>query len=335
MSSDLVSWHDLSEHSWDTLLLGNGASIAIYDKFTYESLLKCASSNGLSADLESLFETLQTKDFELALRILGHAEIVNSSLGVNAPRIGAAHRELRGSLIHAVRRTHPDWNQVGDALDRAWRFAQQFKTVFSLNYDLLFYWALMRANSSVGTSWFKDCFENCSFQEDWDYLRTPRSPLKGATLVFYPHGMLALCVDTDGSERKISRSGNQLLDNILQEWKTNSVSPLFVAEGTSKQKRAAIQRSPYLKNVFEAALKQVGDIVSYGFSFGEQDVHLLDALSGPKLKRLAVSIHRPSTRDVSAEKARIRDLLGQHLVKASALKIEFFDAESSGVWINR
>ena len=72
--------------------------------------------------------------------------------------------------------------------------------------------------------------------------------------------------------------------------------PVFVSEGTSKQKVAAIRRSQYLTNVYEEVLPSVGEgLVVYGWSFDEKDQHVLDAISTNPPKRMAVSVFTGQT----------------------------------------
>ena len=132
-------------------------------------------------------------------------------------------------------------------------FASAFPTVVSLNYDLTLYWAMLLFNAANG-SWFKDAFHDGEFQTDWEYLRRPYGHAAGATLVFYPHGSLSVARDYIGEETKIAVAAGDLLATITHRWSSGRYVPVFVSEGTSKQKVAAIRRSQYLTNVYEEVL---------------------------------------------------------------------------------
>ena len=103
----------------------------------------------------------------------------------------------RASAIHA---------DVAAELQRVGTFASAFPTVVSLNYALTLYWAMLLFNAAHG-SWFKDAFHDGEFQTDWEYLRRPYGHAAGATLVFYPHGSLAVARDYlgDGQSSLLAR----------------------------------------------------------------------------------------------------------------------------------
>ncbi len=106
-----------------------------------------------------------------------------------------------------------------------------------------------------------------------EYLRRPYGQAAGATLVFYPHGSLAVARDYLGDETKLAvdaGAAGDLLDTITLRWSSGNYVPVFVSEGTSKQKIAAIRRSHYLTNVYEEVLPSLGEsLVMYGWSFDE------------------------------------------------------------------
>ncbi len=87
----LSSWSDIAEKKqWSGLLLGNGASQAIWKKFGYESLYKVASScidEPLTNNDLRIFEGLKTENFETVLTALRTTEIVCKSLGIDKTEI--------------------------------------------------------------------------------------------------------------------------------------------------------------------------------------------------------------------------------------------------------
>ncbi len=170
-------------------------------------------------------------------------------------------------------------------------------TVISLNYDLTLYWAMLLFNAANG-SWFKDAFHHGEFQTNWGYLRRPLPPAAGATLVFYPHGSLSVARDYIGDETKIAASTGEmgdLLDTITHKWSSGHYIPVFVSEGTSREKVAAIRRINYLTNVYEEVLPALGEsLIVYGWSFDERDQHVIDAISvsPPKQINGSIRVHR-------------------------------------------
>ncbi len=69
----------------ENLLLGNGFSINIWEKFGYGTLFDLAKSDRVDVQLEAeglaLFDHLNSSNFEDVLRILYHAKLVDEQLG--------------------------------------------------------------------------------------------------------------------------------------------------------------------------------------------------------------------------------------------------------------
>ena len=332
---DIALWDALRESAWDTLLLGNGASIAIHREFAYPTLHSIADAKGLLPTTAPIFAKLGTTDFEHVLLACWYAEHVNVALGTPSADISAAYAEVRTALIEAVHSVHPIHADVAAELQRVGTFASAFPTVVSLNYDLTLYWAMLLFNAANG-SWFKDAFHHGEFQTDWEYLRRPYGHAAGATLVFYPHGSLSVARDYIGDETKIAASTGatgDLLEAITRKWSSGHYVPVFVSEGTSKQKIAAIRRSHYLTNVYEEVLPSLGEsLVVYGWSFDERDQHVLDAISANPPKRMAVSVFtgQPDG-DQQAFCHQVLKVIGRSL---PGTEVTFFDSRSPGCWNN-
>jgi hypothetical protein len=71
---DLLSWMDLKDQGWSGILVGNGASRAVWDKFGYSSLIQKAQSNEIAHPLTTndmlVFTGLGTQNFERVLAAL-------------------------------------------------------------------------------------------------------------------------------------------------------------------------------------------------------------------------------------------------------------------------
>lgn len=329
---DIDTWANINQEGWSAILLGNGASIAIHREFAYPTLHSVADAKGLLATTAPIFAKLGTTDFEHVLLACWYAEHVNVALGTPSADISAAYAEVRTALIEAVHSVHPVHADVAADLQRVGAFASAFPTVVSLNYDLTLYWSMLLFNAANG-SWFKDAFHHGEFQTDWAYLRRPLPPAAGATLVFYPHGSLSVARDYIGDETKISVGAGDLLETITRRWSSGHYVPVFVSEGTSKEKVAAIRRSHYLTNVYEEVLSGLGDgLVAYGWSFDERDQHVLDAIAASPPKRMAVSVFTGQP-DVDQQ------AFCHHVLKAAGRSLKgttvaFFDSQSTGCWNN-
>jgi len=337
---DIHPWAEIADEFKDGLILGNGASIAVHKGFAYGTLLERARQDQLiTENLNKIFKYLDTEDFEFVLRLLFDTFQINQALGVGENVTTTAYQEVRSALIKAVRNIHIDYQAGENYLTNAAKFLKHFKTVASLNYDILVYWAMYIGNSQSEGNWFKDCFLKGEFKIDWEDLREPYKT-DGSTLVFYPHGNLALATDVLGRETKLSNPNEkqQLLNTIISKWESGKYSPLFVSEGNSKQKRNAIRRSVYLSTVYDEVLQSLGSkIAVFGWSMGDQDDHILEAMAIKKsenVKGFAISVYTERTEDqIETDCQRISTKL-HNIFSNQNLNIKFFDSASNGCWIN-
>ena len=344
----ILKWADLQDEDWDALLLGNGASIAIDDRFRYLSLYEKAYPKGAQSTERKLFETLKTSDFEQVLLACKHAELVNDVLEKDVFEIAKITNNIKGALINAVHAVHPEHNNVSDKLLSAATFASRFKTVINLNYDLTFYWGFLLFNSSDEghRNHFKDGFgkknpnARLRFNENWEWLRRPPGPSDKTTRVFYPHGNLCLTRRLSDDEFKVTASDSPtgtLLNEITRKWSEPDCFPLYVSEGTSRQKRAAIRRSDYLSNVYENVLTKIdetddGNLLVYGWSFGDGDDHILEALKENKFRTIAISVY--SGVEISEQQAFCLEVSAKIRKNFDYIKPVFFDSQSAGCWIH-
>lgn len=326
-----------------TLILGNGASIAVNSCFNYINLFDKACGNSiLDQTSKALFEALETTDFELVMNKLRQAHVINKVLNLDHDDIAfKTYDNIRSSLISAVKETHIKFNDVPFQIDDIRKFLEQFGTVISLNYDLLVYWAVIASNS-VTPYKMKDCFVKnlgsgiLGFEYDIKMLREPYHGVQNPTLVFYPHGNLMLANNENNEEFKIRlNSQNNLFDEIGEKWKDNCV-PLFVSEGDSKQKLKAIRRSTYLNFVYENVLSDLGKVaIIYGWRLAEQEEHLISRIFHKgSIKVVFVSIYlgdNPDYGRLGIEQERIVRTLKR---ENSNLDVKFFDASSKNCWCN-
>jgi hypothetical protein len=325
-------WKAIEADFTHGLILGNGASIAFDHRFAYQSLKQKATEMALiTADVQRVFDHLHTADFELVLRMLWHASKINYALEIPDVRTTDAYETVRDALIAVVREIHVSHDQVAARLPLAAAFMSRFSTVLSLSYDVLVYWAILVGNEEAPNR-FKDCFLGGEFQQDWQRFRKPYGSNSKATLVFYPHGSLALAADLAGTEFKVHADGAALLDAVFDRWEAGDTTPVFVSEGTSEQKRAAIRRSPYLSTVYEEVLPDMGDsVVVFGWSLHENDDHLLDAVCRGVPRRFAVAVN-PAAGELNEFQAMVRGKLGARLGR-NRFELTFFDRTSQGCWI--
>ncbi|MBL0592638.1 DUF4917 family protein [Aeromonas veronii] len=331
MPHRIFEWEEISQiYNRGALLLGNGASISINARFGYSSLIEHAQENNLlTDDVQQLFNFFNTSDFELILRLVWQASNVNRSLLIPDARTHEAYIRVRECLIQAVRDVHPEYQDVSEHIPAIYNFLRSFRTVISLNYDLILYWTIMYGLGVPDHHSLKDCFVNGHFYEDWRRLRTPIYGDRTTTLAFYPHGSLVLARDNIESELKITGNGNGLLGAILQAWQSEMVVPLFVSEGTSAQKIKSIRNSHYLNTVYREVLTTLEPaLVIYGWGLWEQDVYILQRIASSQIRHVAVSVYGNDQAYCNRVSHTIHQVLG------NGVQIHFFRSNSPGVWNN-
>jgi len=332
---ELYNWADIRDRFRGSILLGNGASIAIDERLSYHSLYERVCESGrLNHEIISMFEYFDTTNFEFIMKLLLEASRVNEVLQIDDDKTKGYYYEIRDSLINTIGDIHPTHESVEHLLLKIAHFLMNFRNVLSLNYDLLVYWSMMEGNERLECTWFKDGYVGGRFDNDFaDYMYKEQPPAKGATLVFYPHGSLFLATDIYGDEEKLSRSKDDiLLDTILARWKEKDYIPLFVSEGDTTAKLQAITRSNYLGTVYDSVLKNIkGSLVIYGWSASRQDDHIFHAIDHRGITDIAVSVHTGNP-DWESYCGRIANrITSTHKLRKANLY--FFDSCCEGCWI--
>jgi len=328
---EIVQWADISrDYHKGTILLGNGASIAVHSGFNYGALLRHVEDDPY---IKNIFQLCETEDFELALRKIWKMYNNNKALDIREGKTFEVYQYIQAYLIQTVRAAHPAYRTVREHLPDMYAFLERFETVISLNYDLLIYWmrGLYRFEPSPSGHLFKDCFSRSGvFCNDWQELRNFRQE-RNNTLVFYPYGNLALARDSKDNEFKIRSGGDNLLNAIFDVWNQDVGIPLFVSEGTAQRKISAIKRSNYLSVVYRDVLTSPCETLTiFGWSFGEQDLHLLGQIGRAGIQRVAVSVFRDESEESYCD--RVYEIAQEYL--GHDIHVDFFDSESRGCWIH-
>lgn len=309
-----------------SLLLGNGASMAVSTTFGYKSLYEEASKLGhLTKPVQTVFESFDVEDFELVLRRLWQAKLVNKALEIEHGKVEESYQQVRTALIATVRDIHVSYQDAEEHLEHIYLFMKPFKKVVSLNYDLIVYWAAMYGNNVLGR-WFKDCFTPSRFSgEDWQKYSDAYGAA-GATLFFYPHGNLVLHHHEFSSVKKITvRTDEDLLRSILEKWEEKDLAPAFVCEGTQESKEQSISSCDYLEKVFYEVLPNLEqDLVIYGWAMAEQDAHLIEQISKSAPKKVAVSVYQEDEVFMGQVEKKLKDIGVKEFI--------FFDSQSAGAW---
>lgn len=336
-SYKIYDWNEIKDsYTNGSLIIGNGASIALHSKFDFKSLKEEAEkSNLFSEEIAKLFVEFDTSDFELILRLVWHAKLVNNHLGIREQKVDSAYDNIKDALIKVVKEVHCEHSGIAGHLSQLYQFTKKFQTIVSLNYDLILYWILMYGNdkNNDGHS-FKDCFtNNCKFEDNWGELRRPYGVnQRYVTLVFYQHGNLSIFRDTKNIETKIQRGElTDLLQAITLNWNDEKI-PLFVAEGTGDKKQESIRSSKYLSKIYYEILPKLldssTDLVIYGWDLGQQELHLVEQIFKNKTAaKVAISTYDKNQAECHRIYTMIKNI-------APNIEVEFFDSQSSGCWNN-
>ena len=136
------------------LMLGNGFSIALRPEiFTYNTLFERAKeSRKLTDALQGVFAKLDTTDFEKVIEALKNAaELVSlykeSNPGL-AEQLQQDAERLRGVLAETIAEHHP--SRPHEIRRQQYASCRRFLSnfdghIYTLNYDLLLYWTLMKS----------------------------------------------------------------------------------------------------------------------------------------------------------------------------------------------
>ena len=132
------------------ILLGNGFSRACReDIFSYDALFDSADFSYLSGEVKKAFSSLGTTDFEVVMRALKTTatlvEIYSTKDKELAKRLNNDANGLRDVLAQTIAKNHPA--RPSDILTTEYAscrsFLSYFDNIYTVNYDLLLYWALM------------------------------------------------------------------------------------------------------------------------------------------------------------------------------------------------
>lgn len=231
------------------LLTGNGFSMAWdRERFAYSVLLDRAEDS-LPENVQAVFKALKTSDFEVVMRLFRDSSRLLKAYGDNhtllVKKLNKESCRIRDALASAIAASHPD--MPSDITVKAYtacrKFLSNFECIYTLNYDLLLYWALMQNEISPklrSDDGFREPEDGPNTYVTWDVQNTNQQN------IFYLHGALHI-FDAGHEIQKYtwSNTGERLINQIRQAL-DESKFPIFVAEGRSDEKLAHIQHSNFL-----------------------------------------------------------------------------------------
>jgi hypothetical protein len=320
------------------LLLGNGFSMAWRATvFSYASLREQADFSAIH-DPEALFQAAESNDFEIVIRGLQQSarflEVYRPEETATAARMRADAEELKAILVRAIAENHPELPTAvtPEAYAACRAFLSSFDRIYTLNYDLLLYWALMQDAVDTRNIRCDDGFRNPDNGDDADYVAW--EDYKSANVHFL-HGALHI-FDSGIELQKYTwlRTGIPLIEQIRAAL-SRDLFPLFVAEGDSSMKRERINHSAYLHKALRSFSEISGDLFIYGHSLAASDEHILRRIERGRVRRAYISIYgdpgTPTNRQI-IERGRLMADRRAALSRRNSLEVKFFDAASAQVW---
>lgn len=336
--SELKTWSEVkSECDYRGIIVGNGASLSVWPHFKYESLYSIAKKERYLDDTsDDIFSMLDTKDFERVLGTLRVTVSINAHLGLETSRLEDMYRTVRKALGRAVSKIHIPWDErLKKQLQLIRSEILKYDAVFSTNYDLILYWALLSENDFSG---FTDFFwRKVTIREGEETFLAfdpgPPANADGMTKVFYLHGGLHLYVLPNGKTAKYTRqtisgvSTQTLIDAFLRYAMGEGGKdigdepvPLLVTGGDAMDKLQVISSSDYLWFAYDTLVNWRRPIVIFGHSLRESDDHIVNAVASDKERALAISVFPGTEEEVERQIAEYRRRLVGHK------KLRFFDA---------
>jgi hypothetical protein len=343
---------DSNQFSKRHLLLGNGFSIGCRAEiFHYASLFAEADFSALP-EVQSVFQALETQDFEVAIRALESASKLlpiyspGSASGITKMLEHAA--ALKEILVATIAKNHPaNPNAISD--EEFWscrRFLRHFLEdnrgghVFTLNYDLLLYWTLMNEGSPFDIAPFElrknDSFGNDEDDPDTEYVVWQGETGAHKANVHFLHGALHL-FDAGSELQKYTwiRKGEPLVDQSREAIAANKF-PLFVAEGTSAKKKNKVRHNAYLYQCFKVLTANADTgthcFFIFGHSLAENDDHIFKRLGRGRFRKLYVGLFgdaiSPSNKAIIVRANELAALRSDRY----PMDVAFFDSASANVW---
>lgn len=274
----IQEWNDI-EFDNNHLLLGNGFSIGISNKFNYRELIEVFGDGNIGryGCTKKIFKRLDTTNFEDVLKAIYHALVVSID---NKDALNTLYDDVKFALIEAVQRVHPEYDEIPKELIA--HEIVKYKKIFTTNYDLILYWTIL--------SGFTDKFIDFFWGGDYQFNYKDTDIYQNKIPVYYLHGAVHLKTNLFGSAYKTSVALSKIEDfyrNIkLKEF------PLFITEGISALKKRNIFENDYLRFCYNSLEKTTGNLTIFGHSLNEDyDLHIIEAIKNSSINKIAISVY--------------------------------------------
>ncbi|MCK3830704.1 DUF4917 family protein [Pseudomonas fluorescens] len=305
-----------------SVLLANGFSQAWnHQIFNYKYLLQAANFGDREFQLKELFKQLNTYDFEKVMKRLVSTQLVLEIYEADPQLIETVKRDqevLKSALINAISHTHPPLpSNISDAqYTTARKFLCSFNQIFTLNYDLLLYWAKNKNNLPPERYSTDDGFR---YPTSWVGHGTNQE-------VHFLHGGLHIYDTVSGIKKhKCTEDGVPIIDQVRENLEHGKF-PLFVAEPTHAKKRARIEHNPYLNYCLRKLRNLNGTLFIYGHSIADNDSHIFEEIKEAQVEKIFISIYG------KADSKENQQTMMRAKNQFFGFDIEFFQAETTPIW---
>jgi len=320
------------------ILLGNGFSIALKpDIFSYGSLYSKADFSTVPNAAE-VFKALSTQDFEAVIRLLvDMAKVLKCYKDTSPELVEQIERDaasIKTILAEAIARNHPDrpYDITNEQYAACRAFLSRFEHIYTLNYDVLLYWALMHDEVDELHIRCDDGFRHPEGNEGAPYVSWQDS---NSPTVHFLHGALHI-FDAGYEITKYTWSKTDIpiveqVRSALDEEKY----PLFVAEGHSHDKLDKILHSAYLHKALRSFSSIGGSLFVFGHSFDDNDDHVLKKIPEGKVTDLFVGLYgdpnSANNKRIIAKAFSFMDFRAES-GRRNKLNVHFFDVGTARVW---
>ncbi len=317
------------------LMLGNGFSIDIFPQiFNYRTL----AENVTSDEIRTLFNELDTNDFEFVMRRLFEAdEIIKHYPETDdlSTTLNSDLESLKATLIQVITDCHPALpSEITEEQYESCRiFLANFDgKKYTFNYDLLLYWVYMHFIEDVEKRLeFDDGFRYGDIEVDlsvfWEIGRERQQS------IYYLHG--AMHIFSDGADiEKLSYNnvGVRLSEQVRSAVGSNKF-PVFISEGTTEHKLTRIKKNAYLARAFSSLKSIGGNLFIFGHSIRDEDDHIFNYFNDKNsgVKKVFISLFGDPESEANQA---IIEKVTRWSEDATRKDFYFFDSSSANVWSN-
>lgn len=318
------------------LLLWNGFSMAYDDsRFSFTSLLDSAVDEWIiekDSKVYKVFESLKTADFESVMRALEDTKKIVEVYEWNVELqelLKNDAEELKKYLVAIITNNHPKIStEVSeDEKKSCAKFLSNFESIYTLNYDLLLYWAVMQDETATKQFW--DWFWEDEYSLDEDYVVYKNSK---SFKLHYLHWALHLFdAWSEIIKKTYSKTEIDLITQIkknLDEW----VYPIFISEWDAKQKMTKILHSAYLNHCYKSfkSIWWKSALVIYGTNLKKNDEHILNAIMESNVTNIYIWVSDPKNVEHVSNRITLFNESQKDMKKHKHL--QYFNSRSVNPW---